>query len=31
MSWLEQQLALLKRMGEPTFLAMQIGDISPQD
>lgn len=31
MSWLEQQLALLKRMGEPTFLAMQIGDINSQD
>ena len=24
--WLEQQLSLLKRMGEPTYLAMQIGD-----
>lgn len=26
MAWLEQQLALLRRMGEATFLAMQIGD-----
>lgn len=26
MSWLELQLSLLKRMGEPAFMAMQIGD-----
>ena len=26
MSWLETQLALLKRMGEPAFIAMQIGE-----
>jgi len=26
MSWLELQLSLLKRMGEPAYTAMQIGD-----
>lgn len=26
MSWLELQLSLLKRMGEPAFTAMQVGD-----
>ena len=26
MSWLELQISLLKRMGEPAFIAMQIGD-----
>ena len=31
MVWLEQQLALLKKMGEPTFLAMQIGDSAGQE
>ncbi|GBE44807.1 MAG TPA: bacterioferritin [Rhizobiales bacterium] len=30
-AWLEQQLALLKRMGEPTFLALQIGDPAGQE
>lgn len=31
MAWLEQQLALLRRMGEPTFLAMQVGDANGQE
>jgi len=26
MAWLELQLSLLKRMGEPAYIAMQIGD-----
>ncbi len=30
MSWLELQLSLLKRMGEPAFTAMQIGQPVPE-
>ena len=31
MGWLELQLSLLKRLGEPTFLAMQIGDTNGEE
>lgn len=30
MSWLELQLSLLKRMGEPAYIAMQIGDANAE-
>jgi bacterioferritin len=30
MAWLETQLALLNRLGEPAYLAMQIGDSGAQ-
>ena len=30
MSWLDTQLSLLRRMGEPAFMAMQIGDVESE-